>query len=185
VTRNLSAWPALLACGLAGLLAAGCGSSTAPPSWASALGSGVTVDAPAQVSPGTGSPGEVIQGVFAAIGSKQYKQECDYVEPSAQAACKTGAAALNSSNAPSLKNAAIGYVAIDGNKALVGTTGTFCVPDNTPKCSTNNDPAAIFSTKKSFGTLWTRANQSNSQNVYSLATCIQVSGHWYLYTPSS
>lgn len=185
MTRNLSAWPALLACGLAGLLAAGCGSSTAPPSWASALGSGVTVDAPAQVSPGTGSPGEVIQGVFAAIGSKQYKQECDYVEPSAQADCKTGAAALNSSNAPSLKNAGIGYVAIDGSKALVGTTGTFCVPDNTPKCFTNNDPAAIFSTKKSFGTLWTQANQSNSENVYSLATCIQVSGHWYLYTPSS
>ena len=95
------------------------------------------------------------------------------------------AAALNSSSAPSLKNAGIGYVAIDGNKALVGTTGTFCVPDNTPKCFTNNDPAAIFSTKKPFGTLWTQANQSNSENVYSLATCIQVSGHWYLYTPSS
>jgi hypothetical protein len=75
------------------------------------------------------------------------------VEPSEQADCKTGAAALNSSNAP--------------------------------KCFTNNDPAAIFSTKKSFGTLWTQANQSNSENVYSLATCIEISGHWYLYTPSS
>jgi hypothetical protein len=185
VTRHLSAWPALLACGLAGLLAAGCGGSSAPPSWASALGSGVTVDPPAQVSPGTGSPAEVIQGVFAAIGSKQYKQECTYVEPSEQAGCKTGAAALNSSNAPSLKNAGIGYVAIDGDQALVGTTGTFCAPDSTPKCFTNSDPAAIFSTKKSFSTLWTQANQSSSQNAYSLAACIQVAGHWYLYTPSS
>ena len=185
MTRHLSAWPALLACGLAGLLAVGCSSSSAPPPWAPALGSGVTVDAPAQVSPGTGSPAETIDGVFAAIGARQYKQECDYVEPDAQADCKSGAAALNSTNAPSLKNAGIGYVAIDGDKALVGTTGTFCVPDQTPKCYTNSDPAAIFSTKKSFGTLWTQANQSSSSNVYSLAPCIQIAGHWYLYTSSS
>jgi hypothetical protein len=183
VRRHFPAWPALV--GLAGLLAVGCGGSAAPPSWASALGSGVTVDAPAQASPGTGSPAEVVEGVLAAVSSGQYKKECDYVEPSEQAGCKTGAAALNSANAPSLKNAKIGYVAIDGDKALVGTTGTFCVPDNTPKCFTNNDPAAIFETKKPFGTLWTQANQSGSQNVYSLAACIQISGHWYLYTPSS
>jgi hypothetical protein len=107
------------------------------------------------------------------------------VEPDAQAGCKTGAAQLNSSNAPSLKNSGIGYVAIDGTKALVGTTGTFCVPDQTPKCYTNSDPAAIFSTKKSFSALWTQANQSSSQNAYSLAPCIEISGHWYLYTASS
>ncbi|MGH3186380.1 MAG: hypothetical protein ACRDPY_26700 [Streptosporangiaceae bacterium] len=183
MTRHLPAWAALLACGLA--VAAGCSSSSAPPSWASALGSGVTVDAPAQVSAGTGSPGQAIEGVFAAIGSKQYKNECDYVEPDAQAGCKTGASALNSTNAPSLKNAGIGYVAIDGDKALVGSTGTFCTPDQTPKCFTNNDPAAIFSTKKSFSTLWTQANNSSSGNVYLLAPCIQIAGHWYLYSSSS
>ena len=191
ILPRTAAWPALLAFGLAGLIAAaGCSSgassgSGSQPSWASALGSGVTVDAPAQVSPGTGSPAATIQGVFSAIGSKQYKQECDYVEPDAQAGCKTGAAQLNSSNAPSLKNSGIGYVAIDGTKALVGTTGTFCVPNQTPKCYTNSDPAAIFSTKKSFSALWTQANQSSSQNAYSLAPCIEISGHWYLYTASS
>ena len=191
ILPRTAAWPALLAFGLAGLLAAaGCSSgassgSGSQPSWASALGSGVTVDAPAQVSPGTGSPAATIQGVFSAIGSKQYKQECDYVEPDAQAGCKTGAAQLNSSNAPSLKNSGIGYVAIDGTKALVGTTGTFCVPNQTPKCYTNSDPAAIFSTKKSFSTLWTQTNKASTANTYSLAPTIEISGHWYVYTPSS
>jgi hypothetical protein len=186
ILPRTAAWPALLACGLAGLLAAaGCSSSSTPPAWASALGSGVTVDAPAQVSAGTGSPGAAVQGVFDAISSKKYVQECSYLEPSAQAGCRSGAGALNSSNAPSFKNSGIGYVAIDGDKALVGTTGTYCVPDETPKCFTNSDPAAIFSTKKSFSTLWTQANQSSSANVYTLAPCIEVAGKWYLNSSSS
>jgi hypothetical protein len=172
--------PALLACGL---VAAGCSSNSAPP-WASALGSGVTVTAPAQVSPGNGSPGAAIEGVFAAISAKNYPAECSYVEPSKQAACKSGAASLSSSTAPSFKNAGIGYVATDGDKALVGTTGRFCIPDQTPECYTNNDPAAIFSSKKPFSTLWTDANKNSTTNVYSLAPCIEIGGKWYLYESS-
>lgn len=183
--RNL-AWAG--ACGLAGLLAiAGCGSSSgssSPPSWAAALGSGVTVTAPAQASPGDGSPGAAVAGVFAAVGAKHYTAECTYLEPSVQSECKSGAAQLTSSNAPNLKNAAIGYTAIHGNEALVGTTGTFCVPGETPQCYTNNDPAAIFSSGKPFSTLWTDANKTSNANAYSLAPCIKISGKWYLYSSS-
>ena len=190
MTRNL-ALTAALACGLAGLLAAaGCSSgassgSGSQPSWASALGSSVTVDAPAQVSPGTGSPAAAVQGVLTATGSGNYAQECNYVEPNEQADCKNASTGFTSADTPSFKNVQIGYVAIDGTQALVGATGTFCVPNETPKCYTNNDPAAIFSTKKSFSALWTQTNKASTANTYSLAPCIEISGKWYVYTPSS
>jgi hypothetical protein len=188
--RNL-ARAAVLGCALAGLIAAaGCssGSGSAPESsWASSLGSGVTVQAPAQVSAGTGSPAAAVQGVITAVSSGQYALECNYVEPSEQATCKTGAAAFNASDSPSFKNVQMGYVATDGAQALVGATGTFCVPNANPECYTNNDPAAIFSTKKSFSTLWTQTNSSSSSNTnaYALVPCVEVSGHWYVYSPSS
>ena len=71
--------------------------------------------------------------------------------------------------------------------ALVGATGTFCVPNANPECYTNSDPAAIFSTQKSFSSLWTATNSSSSssQNAYSLVPCVEVSGPWYVYSPSS
>lgn len=178
------AWPALLACGVAGLLAAaGCGSSpqTSLPPWASALGAGVTVAAPAQVAPGNGSPGAAVEGLLAAVAAKRYTVECAYVEPSAQATCTSGAAQLSSGGAPYAKNAAIGYVAIHGDEALADTTGTFCSPGQTPECYTNDDPAAIFSSRKSFGTLWAEANNTASQNGYMLAPCVKVGGKWYLH----
>ena len=188
--RNL-ARAAVLGCALAGLVAAaGCSSgsgSESESSWAPALGSGVTVQAPAQVSAGTGSPAAAVEGVLTAVGSGQFALECNYVEPSEQATCKTGAAAFNASDSPSFKNVKIGYVATDGAKALVGATGTFCVPNANPECYTNSDPAAIFSTQKSFSSLWTATNSSSSssQNAYSLVPCVEVSGHWYVYSPGS
>jgi hypothetical protein len=187
MTRNL-ARTAALACGLAGLLAAaGCSSSSgsgSQTSWSSALGSGVTVQAPAQVSAGTGSPAAAVEGVLSAVGSGQFAQECNYVEPSEQSACATGSAGFNASDSPSFKNVKIGYVAIDGTQALVGATGTFCVPNEKPECYTNNDPAAIFETKKSFSALWTQTNKTSTANTYSLAPCIEVSGQWYVYEAS-
>ncbi len=191
MTRHLSragAGATLVACGFAGLLAVtGCGGSSSPsasPSWASALGSDVTVSAPAPAAPGNGSPAAAVAGVFAAVSSKQFSQECAYVEPSVQSACKSGAPAISSSSAPSLKNAGIGYVAVHGNEALVGTTGTFCVPGESPQCYTNNDPASLFSTKKSFATLWSEAINTGSANAYSLAPCIEINGKWYLHESS-
>jgi hypothetical protein len=188
MTRSMArtlAGSVLFTCGLAGLLAtAGC-SSSSPPSWASALGSGVTIVAPANVAPGHSSPAAVIQALDDEIGAKRYTAECPYIEPSAQAACRSGAAAMPQKDAPYFKNAAIGYVAIDGDKALVGTTGTFCLPTEKPACLTNNDPAAIFSAnKRPFGALWTQQNTASndvtSANIYTLAPCVKIGGNWYL-----
>jgi hypothetical protein len=177
---------ALLTGGLAVLAVAGCSSSSSAPSWAAALGSGVTVQAPASATPGNGSPGAAVEGLFSAVNNKHYATECTYMEPSVQADCKSGIASVTSSTSPTLQNAAIGYVVVDGDRALVGTTGKFCVPDQKPACYTNTDPAAIFSAnRKAFSALWTEENGISSDNVYSLAPCVKVNGKWYLYEPSS
>jgi hypothetical protein len=178
---------ALLTGGLIMLTAAGCGSgSGSAPSWAAALGSGVTVQAPASTAPGNGSPGAAVEGLFSSITGKHYSAECTYIEPSVQADCKSGIASVTSSTSPSLQNAAIGYVVIDGDRALVGTTGKFCVPGQKPACYTNTNPAAIFSgNRKSFSALWTAENSISSDNVYSLAPCVKVNGKWYLYESPS
>lgn len=182
MTRNsrlAAGWLALLAGGLTA-----CSSSSSAPSWAAALGSGVTVAAPAQTGPGNGSPAAAVEGLIAAVQAKRYTAGCAYVEPSAQASCRSAEAGVPASGAPSVKNPAIGYVVIHGNQALAGTTGTFCVPDQTPKCYTNTDPAAIFSTGKSFAALWTQTNTSSSGNVYMLVPCIKTAGKWYLESSS-
>src|ERR1700677_1130724 len=178
------AWRALFACGMTGLLTiSGC-SSSSQPDWVASLGSGVTVDVPGQVSPGNGSPSAAVAGLVAAFNDKKFAEACNYVEPNEQAECKQGMAAEPASAAETVKNGAVGYAAIKGDQALVGTTGTYCSPDESPKCFTNNDPAAIFSSKKSFATLWSEANNeasnTNPRNVYSLAPCVKVDGKWYL-----
>jgi hypothetical protein len=80
-----------------------------------------------------------------------------------------------------IKNLAIGYTAIRGNQALVGATGTFCASG---KCSTNTDPAALFSSGKTFSALWSSADNQDA-SVYSLAACVKVDGKWYVYQPAS
>ena len=80
-------------------------------------------------------------------------------------------------------------VAIEGDRALVGLTGTYCDPSGTPKCTTNTDPAAILSSGRSFDTLYPQAVQAGSSNststAYSLAPCQRVDSHWYIYVPPS
>ena len=182
----LTAWSrsaVRVVCALAVLLAvAGCsGSQPSQPSWASALGSGVTVVAPGQTAPGNGSPDAVIEGLFGALGAKRYASVCAYVEPAVQAACRAGMARETSATAPTIKNAAIGYAAIDGDEALVGTTGTLCAHPQQPVCNSNRDPAAILSSGKPFGTLWSEQVKAGAANdVYMLAPCVKVGGRWYL-----
>lgn len=175
----------LVAWALGALLAVtGC-SSSSQPSWASALGSGVTIVAPSQRAPGNGSPDAVIEALFAAVEAKRYPSVCAYVEPAVQATCKIGMAQETSATAPTIKNAAIGYAAIDGDEALVGTTGTFCAHPQNPKCYSNSDPAAILSGGKPFSTLWSDQAKGGAPNdVYQLAACLKVGGRWYLYEPS-
>jgi hypothetical protein len=205
-----SAGAAALACGAVALLAlAGCSSnssgsaaagnltatvpSAAPspsasaPSWASALGAGVTVVAPGSAAPGNDSPGGVMMGIIDAYDSKKFADMCAYMPPTGQSACKgafsQGAAQALSANAPYARNPADGYVVIEGTKALVGSTGEYCDPSQSPKCFTNSDPAAIFTSGKSFASLWktavAQANASNSPNVYTLLPCVEIGGKWY------
>lgn len=190
---------ALLACGVTGVLAlAGCGSgspssslatttssgaaspaATAQPSWASALGAGVTVVAPQSASPGHGSPGSVIAGLIATLPSKNHGDQCAYMPPDDQAPCRSQVSQGPASQRPYDTNFALGYVVISGDKAVVGMTGKFCSPGQSPECFTNDNPAAIFSNAKSFAALW--ANAIKPSKVYSLNPCIEIGGKWYLY----
>ena len=114
-------------------------------------------------------------GDFAAV--------CGLLEPSAQALCTlTG---TGGSSGESYQNFGLGYIAVDGTEALVGTVGTFCDPTETPTCMTNSDPAAIFSSGQSFATLFSQAvaAANSTSNIYSLAPCIEIGGQWYLDIP--
>lgn len=179
---------ALAACAMAALVTAtGCSSGSGQPSWAKTLGTGVTVDPPGPSSPGNGSPEGLMIGVVNALRSSNYTDFCKYEQPSAESACSS---ALNQATPtqvagllPTFRNFALGYTAIDGDKALIGTTGTTCTPsqsdpNHTTICVTNKDPAAILSSGKSFGTLWTEA-VSASTNVYSLCPVVKINGNWY------
>lgn len=137
---------------------------------------------PAPASPGNGSPAEPVQGVFTALAAKQFAKVCDYYAPDVRSQCQAdltnGAPA---SQMPSATNTAIGYVAVDGTQALVGTTGTFCALDRTPRCYTNTNPAAIFSSGRPFAELWkATAAVSSGPNAYALAACVEVGGKWYI-----
>lgn len=197
----------LAACGAIAVVAgavAGCGSSgsgtpggsaggsvaaSAKPSWASALGSGVTIDAPESVSPGNGSPQAVVAGIAAAENSGNYTSVCQYYVPSTQSQCTSQISAAVSASPSAVASAVghatnfgIGYTVIHGTEALVGTTGKFCASGS---CFTNTDPAAIFFTGKSFTDLWSDASNDDSSNTYSLAPCTEVDGKWYVYSPST
>ena len=67
------------------------------------------------------------------------------------------------------------------HKALIGFTGTVCILKQYPSCFTNNDPAAILDSGKSFSTLWSQSLTSPA-NVYSLSPAIKFNGNWYAYT---
>jgi hypothetical protein len=188
---------ALAACAMAALLAAtACGSSGGSggglaggqPSWAKTLGTGVTVVPPGTALPGNDSPGAVMAGVYAAIAKGPITDFCKYEQPSQQSACNSTFSQVTqaevASQLPNFKNFGLGYVAIDGAKALIGVTGTICVPHQTPKCFTNTDPAAIFKSGKPFATLWTQAVGAPA-NVYSLSPAVKVNGKWYAYTSSA
>jgi hypothetical protein len=88
-----------------------------------------------------------------------------------------------------VRNFKLGYVveqASAGNaEALVGNTGTNCVPGKKPECLTNNDPAAVFDgNTKPFAALWKAQIAANNSmkgtgNTYSLNPCVEINGKWY------
>lgn len=155
------------------------------PVWVQALGANVVVMAPTAAVPGHASPGAAVSGYIDALDAAKLTTACLYDPPSAQADCRAAMAQATTDSQPTMTGFALGYVAIDGSRALVGTTGTFCSPNETPECSSNSDPAAIFSTAKSFATLWAEsvAADSSPAVTYSLAPCVKVGSRWYIYNP--
>lgn len=156
--------------------------ASAQPGWVRALGAGVVVTGPAAAAPGDDSPGAAVQGE---VDATTPGQACTYFPPSAQASCQAVAAAAPAASGGSMQNFALGYVAVDGNAALVGSTGTSCSPDATPSCTSNGDPAAIFSSGKPFTVLWAEsvAADLSSSNSYQLVPCVRAGGSWYVYWP--
>jgi hypothetical protein len=161
--------------------------SSSAPAWAAALGPGVTVVAPGTAAPGNDSPGAVITGwVDSLTSKKKVTGMCAYVPPGSQSKCRTTFGSVNMSQItaqmPTVKNFGVGYVAIDGTKALVGETGKVC-DSATHGCYSNSDPAAIFSSGKPFSSLWktaaAEANSSSNSNAYSLSPCVEIVGKWY------
>jgi hypothetical protein len=158
----------------------------ASPSWARDLGQGVVVVAPAVTAPGHGSPGAVVTGFSAAVSSHRLVGACPYFPPGSQAQCQ---AAFESPSPPAVtgvqKDFSLGYVMIDGNKALVGATETTCSAGQTSDCSSNTQLlAALLTRGETFAALWneTMSQISGSKTNYPLYPCILVNGRWYLYS---
>jgi hypothetical protein len=183
------------ACALAILAAlAGCTSgggqppaASSPGSWAGALGSGVTVDRPSSAAPGDNSPQGVMLGVAAAYTTGRFTDFCRYEPPGEQSGCLAAwsgdpGAHVDLSELPFGKNIKLGYTAIDGDKALIGYTGSVCELKRLPSCVTNNDPAAILDSGKSFAALWRQSLISYSEGGYSLSMAVKSGGTWYTYT---
>lgn len=187
-------WAAVVlgACAVTAVLAAtGCssgGGSAGDPSWAKSLGAAVTIIPPGSASPGNTSPPGVMEGVIKAITTGPITDFCKYEQPSQHSTCESTFGQVTqaevASQLPSFKNVALGYTAIDGTKALIGLTGTICVPNQKPSCYTNKNPAALLDSGKPFAKLWSQAIAAPA-NVYSLSPAIEVDGSWYAYTTTS
>jgi hypothetical protein len=111
--------------------------SPASTAWASALGPGAVVFPPAPAAAGHGSPGAAFQGVVDSLAKRNMELACPYFEPSFQALCRRRFKDGLGSNTPRFKNVALGYTVVEGKQALVGWTGTSCVPNQHPLCLTN------------------------------------------------
>jgi len=206
----------LAACGvMAALAAAGCSSSSSgssaaagkgadsasataaaspkatTPAWAKSLGSGVTVTGSSTAKADDGSPAGVLLSLLRAAPTGNISRLCGLYEPSIQSECKSQVSSIPAAELksfmPTYKGLVPSYTAFDGDKALVGTTGTECAPGSKSSCTTNTNPAAIFDSGRSFSALWqaaVSANSNSNQNKYSLAPLIRVNGTWYLYVTS-
>jgi hypothetical protein len=162
-------------------------SARSPASWAGSLGSGVMVDPPGSAAPGNDSPQGVMLGVAAAYSTGHYTGLCRYEPPGAQSGCVSAWSGdpgdrVDLSQLPFGRNIKPGYTAIDGDKALIGYTGSVCELKRSPSCVTNNDPAAILDSGKSFSTLWSQSLLSFSESGYSLSQAVKINGKWYAYT---
>jgi hypothetical protein len=186
---------AAAACGAAAAVAlVGCSSgggsvpatSKSAPSWAAALGSGVTVISPGTAPTGNDTPGSVMTDVANGLNQKNISDLCNALPPSDSPKCQSEYKSLSKSQLDSglgsITNFKIGYIVVKGTQAIAGDTGKECNPD-TKKCFSNSDPAAIFSSNKgNFAALWkTVTTATNGTTAYTLTPLTQINGKWYLY----
>jgi hypothetical protein len=155
--------------------------TSAPPRWVATLGAGVTVTDPGQVAPGHGSPGAAVAGVLASLSSHDPAAMCGYTYADANSVgqCKAQITRASRGRAAYVASVRIGYVAIDGTRALVGFTGKICPPGSTRECVQNADLSAIYSAGGIFTQLWAHAVNPTSSSAYSLLPCVKVGGEWY------
>lgn len=185
--RHLT-WPAWLLATVAAVVVIGALKLTgaiwtsAPPDWVAALGPGVTVAGPEKVVPGHGSPGAALSGLMAALSSKDPASFCDYLYVGPAARCTAPSGQGSRDHHLYGVSVKVGYVATDGTHALVAFTGKICSPGAHPECVANTNPAAIFSTGRTFATLWTEMTSPNSNSLssYRPLPCVEVDGKWYL-----
>jgi hypothetical protein len=185
---------AVAGCGTGGSASSGAssgaaGSSTLP-SWAAALGTGVTLQGPTN-SPAANSPQATVKAYVAALTSgANPANACAYLIPASQSSCQSAiskAAQEGEGITYSYRSFALGYTAIDGTQALVGSTYTqFCVVTGAKSCAPNiTDPKTVFQTGVSFATLWTQTQQGTGGSSFSPVPCIVLNGKWYVDAPSS
>jgi hypothetical protein len=116
--------------------------------------------------------------LLTALASKNPGAACEYaIVPDAR--CEAAFNHVPRDQLPYGRSVKIGYVAIDGTRALLGFTGQICSPADTPECRMNTDPAAIFSTASTFPALWAQTVNSDSTGGYALLPCVEVGGKWY------
>jgi hypothetical protein len=186
----------LAACGVLAVLAvavavAGCGSGGSGgavdagvvPTWAAGLGPGVTLEVPTS-QPANGTPQATVYSYMHELTSSTVGRACGYLIKSSQMPCLGGmyeAVEQGINISYSYKSFALGYTAVDGAQALVGTTYTqLCRKIQTQTCSPDNtDPAALLDSGKSFADLWTQSQHANSSE-YFLFPCVEVDGTWYI-----
>jgi hypothetical protein len=163
--------------------------TSAPPTWVTALGTGVTVTGPERVAPGHGSPGAAFTGSVAALSSGNPATFCDYIDyvsVGSASRCKAVFGKAPRNQLPYGASFKIGYVAISGTRALVGFTGKICSPGAMPECMANTSPAVGFSAGKTFAALWTQVASLDSvsaTSLYRLQPCVEVGGKWYDSAP--
>ena len=153
--------------------------------WKTSIGIGVSISPPAPASPGHRSPGAAVQGLADAVNSGHLSAACPFFPPRSQSQCMQATSTSNATDGD-YKNFALGYVVIDGTRALVGSTGTFCQPGDTPECVTNTNPAALLDSGQGFTVMWTEtlASANTGGNAYTLVPCIKIGTRWYVEVPS-
>jgi hypothetical protein len=191
---GLAAGAVILALAAAGCGSGGPGTSSAGrstlPSWAAGLGPSVTLESPT-VNPAAGTPEATVKAYVAALTSGTNPASvCAYIIPASQPSCESSiskAAQQGQSITYSYKSFGLGYTAIDGTRALVGTTYTqFCVQALSRSCAPDiTDPKIVFGSGQSFATLWTQVQRAGSSGSFSPVPCVVINGKWYVDAPSS